>query len=102
MTVVIDHCSLLPPQPIHIIFVAIWTVPWMYMHPPPPGAAPSTPGASGSSSPAVAPSSVVAGDANGPPSGSDWEAFNALDLRVGKIVGCEKHPDADRWVGDGV
>ena len=35
-------------------------------------------------------------EASGPPSAADWEAFHALDLRVGRIVGCEKHPDAER------
>ncbi|GAX75950.1 hypothetical protein CEUSTIGMA_g3393.t1 [Chlamydomonas eustigma] len=30
-----------------------------------------------------------------PPTKEELEAFQALDLRVGKIVSCEKHPDAD-------
>jgi tRNA-binding EMAP/Myf-like protein len=25
-----------------------------------------------------------------------WDVFNACDLRVGKIVECEKHPDSEK------
>ncbi len=27
----------------------------------------------------------------------DLAPLQALDIRVGRIVSCERHPDADRW-----
>ena len=50
---------------------------------------------------AAAPPSTAAASppppASGPPSPADLDAFHALDLRVGKILSCERHPDAERW-----
>jgi hypothetical protein len=39
------------------------------------------------------------GLSSGPPTKEEIEVFQALDLRVGEIHSCEKHPDADRWEG---
>ena len=56
-------------------------------------AAATTPAAAGHPSTAA----VTPPVASGPPSAADLDAFHALDLRVGKILSCERHPDAERW-----
>lgn len=39
--------------------------------------------------------SAPTADVSGPPDEKELAAFGALDIRVGKILECEKHPDAD-------
>ena len=36
----------------------------------------------------------------GPSEAAQLEALLAMDFRVGKILSCEKHLEADRWVGE--
>lgn len=41
-------------------------------------------------------SSSAAGDLSGPITAEEQAALEALDIRVGMIISCERHPDADR------
>jgi hypothetical protein len=56
--------------------------------------------ASWSSSEEEAAAAADAGaDVSGPISDDELAALQALDVRVGRIISCERHPDADRWGG---
>jgi tRNA-binding EMAP/Myf-like protein len=54
--------------------------------------------ASGSSSDAEAAGAAAAadGDVSGPITADELASLQALDVRVGRIISCEPHPDADR------
>lgn len=55
----------------------------------------ATPSAAAAEAAAPKPTAAAHVDMGAPPTPSDLAAFHALDLRVGKIVSCEKHPEAD-------
>lgn len=55
----------------------------------------STSSAPAAATPAAGDSGTPAAPSSGGPSPEDLAALQALDIRVGKILSCEKHPDAD-------
>lgn len=72
-----------------------------YFRVPKTGTSDSGTAASSSKAAAPAPAAPAAAAAaahtEGAPAagGLDWDAVQALDIRVGRIVSCERHPDAD-------
>ncbi|PNH03465.1 Glutamyl-tRNA(Gln) amidotransferase subunit C, chloroplastic/mitochondrial [Tetrabaena socialis] len=70
--------------------------------PPSTGAATAAPtstaaaAAAAPSAPAATPSGAPAAGGGAAPASAPQEAVHALDIRVGRIVRCERHPDAER------